>query len=184
MKSLWPEWPPLLCPHPDQFPHDGQLSLAIEGLSFCPQKNGGCSGIQIRYQRRFLHEVQPGGNHKPRKKKKRQGYLLLKGQLGSTKPSSGRETIHTGAFVVKVIVSAGKKKKKNYPLFQETMLPHGKKSISRSSCCVGTPAAQVPKLGLPSPPWDPCKRSAHTFQVQPELLRAQSSVAGAPGHRS
>ena len=75
-------------------------------------------------------------------------------------------------------------KKKNYPLFQETMLPHGKKSISRSSCCVGTPAAQVPKLGLPSPPWDPCKRSAHTFQVQPELLRAQSSVAGAPGHRS
>lgn len=46
------------------------------------------------------------------RKKKRQGYLLLKGQLGSTKPSSGRETIHTGAFVVKVIVSAGKKKKK------------------------------------------------------------------------
>ena len=66
------------------------------------------------------------------RKKKRQGYLLLKGQLGSTKPSSGRETIHTGAFVVKVIVSAGKKKK-NYPLFQETMLPHGKKSVSRSS---------------------------------------------------
>ena len=46
------------------------------------------------------------------RKKKRQGYLLLKGQLGSTKPSSGRVTIHTGAFAVKVIVSAGKKKKK------------------------------------------------------------------------
>ena len=48
------------------------------------------------------------------RKKKRQGYLLLKGQLGSTKPSSGRETIHTGAFVVKVIVSAGKKKKLSF----------------------------------------------------------------------
>ena len=45
-------------------------------------------------------------------RKRRQGYLFLKGQLGSTKPSSGRVTIHTGAFGEKVTVSAGKKKKK------------------------------------------------------------------------
>ena len=117
------------------------------------------------------------------RKKKRQGYLLLKGQLGSTKPSSGRETIHTGAFVVKVIVSAGKKKKTILCSRRQCFLM-GKRASRGPHCCVGMAAAQVPKLGLPSPPWDPRKRSAHTFQVQPELLRAQSSVAGAPGHRS
>ena len=60
----------------------------------------------------------------------------------------------------------------------------GKRASQGPHCCVGMPAAQVPKLGLPSPPWDPCKSSAHTPQVQPELLRAQSSVAGVPGHKS
>lgn len=184
MKSLWPEWPPLLCPHPDQFPHDGQLSLAIEGLSFCPQKNGGCSGIQIRYQRRFLHEVQPEGNHKPRKKKKKTRLFAPKRTAGIHQTLIWKRDYSHRSLCCESNCFCWEEKKKNYPLFQETMLPHGKKSISRSSCCVGTPAAQVPKLGLPSPPWDPCKRSAHTFQVQPELLRAQSSVAGAPGHRS
>ena len=119
------------------------------------------------------------------RKKKRQGYLLLKGQLGSTKPSSGRVTIHTGAFAVKVIVSAGKKKKKKPILCSRRQcFLMGKRASQGPHCCVGMPAAQVPKLGLPSPPWDNCKSSAHTPQVQSELLRAQSSVAGVPGHKS
>lgn len=116
-------------------------------------------------------------------RKRRQGYLFLKGQLGSTKPSSGRVTIHTGAFVEKVTVSAGKKKKTILCSRRQCFLM-GKRASRGPPCCVGMPAAQVPKLGLPSPPWDPCKRSAHNPQVQPELLRAHSSVAGAPGHRS
>ena len=69
------------------------------------------------------------------RKKKRQGYLLLKGQLGSTKPSSGRETIHTGAFVVKVIVSAGKKKKKTILCSRRQCFLMGKEHLEVLMLC-------------------------------------------------
>lgn len=109
--------------------------------------------------------------------------MLLKRELGSTKPSFGRVTIHTGAFVVKGSCFCWNKTTPA-PCSRGQCLLMGKRASWGPLCCVGMPATQVPELGLPSPPRDPCKRSAHTLQVQPELLGAQSSVAGVPGHKS